>query len=425
MFNGLDTTYSLVNVVAEHIKMLLDAGIPLKLLVSEHCPDAARKGIYADERIEWVKVANAIDGTPFIWHDYPDSRGNLHPTFFDEASVIAADLAEKLSDADVCFLHDILYQGRHLVHNVALRKALVKLPGIRFVAVTHSTPFPPAPGAKWPFSARYTPMPGTIYTYPTKSGIHALAAQYGVCEDKCRVLGNSLNPLAGMSEEVNEIASRADLFASDVLAIYPGRLSIAKKMEKVAAFAGVLIKTGLTVKVVFCDFPSPEIRPSEYKAIIKAVGERYGTHEENLIFTSDLGFDGGISRNAVLDLFTLSNLFICPSFSESFGLTVIEAASRGNFIILNEAVPALKELGNQLKAYFMRWDARNFSRFTQERYYPSEEAYLEEHAGRVVQLMKADPVIHAKTLVRQRYNPDWVWKNQLEPLLNEIGHFMP
>ena len=33
MFNGLSATYSLVNVVAEHLKMLLDAGISTKLLV--------------------------------------------------------------------------------------------------------------------------------------------------------------------------------------------------------------------------------------------------------------------------------------------------------------------------------------------------------------------------------------------------------
>mgnify|MGYP000887665762 CR=1 FL=1 len=33
MFNGLSNTYSLVNVVAEHIKMLLDAGVETKVLI--------------------------------------------------------------------------------------------------------------------------------------------------------------------------------------------------------------------------------------------------------------------------------------------------------------------------------------------------------------------------------------------------------
>ena len=62
-----------------------------------------------------------------------------------------------------------------------------------------------------------------------------------------------------------------------------------------------------------------------------------------------------------MELFQLSNLFICPSHSESFGLTVLEAASQGNFLVLNQAVPALQELGEKLGAYFLRWDARNLS----------------------------------------------------------------
>lgn len=58
MFNGLSNTYSLVNVVAEHLKMLLDAGIDTKVLVSEDCPDSERKGMFADEHLEWVKIKN-------------------------------------------------------------------------------------------------------------------------------------------------------------------------------------------------------------------------------------------------------------------------------------------------------------------------------------------------------------------------------
>jgi hypothetical protein len=49
MFNGLSNTYSLVNVVSEHIKMLLDAGIKTKILVSQDCPDSERQGIFADD----------------------------------------------------------------------------------------------------------------------------------------------------------------------------------------------------------------------------------------------------------------------------------------------------------------------------------------------------------------------------------------
>ena len=44
MFSGLSTTYSLVNVVADQIRMLLQANVTVKVLVSETCPDEERTG---------------------------------------------------------------------------------------------------------------------------------------------------------------------------------------------------------------------------------------------------------------------------------------------------------------------------------------------------------------------------------------------
>lgn len=52
MFAGLSSTYSLVNVVADQIKMLLDAQVELNILVGETCPDEERHGVFLDPRIE-------------------------------------------------------------------------------------------------------------------------------------------------------------------------------------------------------------------------------------------------------------------------------------------------------------------------------------------------------------------------------------
>ena len=144
-------------------------------------------------------------------------------------------------------------------------------------------------------------------------------------------------------------------------------------------------------------------------------GSTAGLAQADMVFTSDIGFEEGFPRQGVLDLFTLSNLFICSSASESFGLTVLEAASRGNFLVLNEAVPALKELGNKLNAYFMRWDGRNFGFDTHESYHPSEQAYYEEHARIIANAMQNDVSLTAKTQIRTHYNLQWIYQNQLEP----------
>ncbi|HZW83396.1 MAG TPA: glycosyltransferase [Candidatus Deferrimicrobium sp.] len=208
-----------------------------------------------------------------------------------------------------------------------------------------------------------------------------------------------------MSEEVKVISKKIDLLSPDILMIYPARLTTGKKFEKVTTFAAAIKnKTGRSVKVVFCDFPSADINPDLYKVLIRKLGRALSLRDDDILFTSDSGYKNGFPRRGVLDLFTLSNLFVCPSFSESFGLIALEAASRGNFLVLNEKVPALEELGNQLHTYFMRWDARNFGYDTKETYYPSEQEYLEEHAVKVVNLMQENPVVYAKTIVRQNYS---------------------
>ena len=419
MFLRLDTTYSLVNIVAEQLKMLLDAGISTKLLVCEQFDENSKYGIYLDNRIEWEKVVNTYNGRQIRWYDYSQPKGKVHESFFQEAEIISEDLVKKLSGVDVCIMHDILYQGWHLLHNVAIRKAQEKLENIRFVSFSHSVPVNRPKNPKWPFSARYTPMPDTIYVALTYSAINALAKQYDVPEGRCRVVYNSLDLLADLSEDVKTISREIDILSPDILTVYAGRLTPGKKFDKVAAFAGAIKrKTEKTVKVVFCDFPCMDVDAKTYKTSVRLIGKHFGLDGEDMVFTTDLGYPNGFPRKGVLDLFTLSNLYVSPSYSESFSLTLLEAASRGNFLVLNQAVPALEEIGKQLNAYFMRWDARNYGYDTKEKYYPSEQAYYEEHGEIVVNLMRENPVIRAKTLVRQRYSPQWVWKNQLEPLLS-------
>ena len=163
MFSGLSSTYSLVNVVADQIGMLLRANISVKVLVNETCPDEERTGVFSDPRIEWVKITNTCNGKNIIWHDYSSPSGQVHDSFFQEADLIASDFVRHLKDVDVCILHDILYQGWHLIHNIAIRTAQKQLPHIRFLAFTHS--LSPATAPK----IRSTRFPRDLPTCPGPS----------------------------------------------------------------------------------------------------------------------------------------------------------------------------------------------------------------------------------------------------------------
>ena len=418
MFTGLSSTYSLVNVVADQIKMLLQSNIAVKVLVSENCPDAERSGVFRDKKIEWIKITNTCRGKNIIWHDYSGISGNVHETFFEEADVIAGDFVKYLKDVDVCIMHDILYQGWHLVHNIAIRKAQKELPNVRFLSFTHSLPVNRPLKVEYPFSARFSDIPKTKFIYPTYSGISALARQYDIPEGKCAVVYNTLPLTEAMSPDVQRIADKIDITGAEILSVYPARLTTGKRFEKVAALLGaVKTKTEKCTKAVFCDFPSADISAPIYKMIVRNEGKKFGLCDEDILFTSDIGYPDGFPRTAIFELFQLSNLFICPSYSESFGLTVLEAGSRGNFLVLNEAVPALKELGNALGAYFMRWDARNFGYDTREKYTPSERDYYETQGNIIVNMMREDRSLNAKTVIRNKYNYQWICRNQLMPLL--------
>ncbi len=418
MFNGLSTTYSLVNVVESHLNIFLNKGLDIKMLVSEDCPDIERYGVFNDDRIEWVKVTNRLNGNQIRWRDYTQSTGHVHETFYEEVDCVAEDFVKHLKDVDVCFMHDILYQGWHYLHNIAIRKAQKELPKTKFISFTHSFPINRPKNFTSDFSGRFTKMDNTLYAYPTQSGLSALARQYDIGEGLCRAIYN-INPIfLGLSKEVSELHKKVDLLSPEILIVYPARLTTGKQFEKVVQLGGAIKKyCEKSVKIIFCDFKSMDIESELYKREITAIGVHSGLAREDIVFTSEKGFTDGLPRKAVLDLFTLSNLYICPSFSESFGLTVIEASSRGNFIVLNQAVPALEELGKNINGYFMRWNARNFGFDTTENYIPSEELYNKEHAEIIINKMRENPVLTAKTKARTVYNDEWIWKNQLEPII--------
>ncbi|MEG0571328.1 MAG: glycosyltransferase [Oscillospiraceae bacterium] len=417
MFNGLSNTYSLVNVVKEQIKMLLDDGMQVKMLVSEHCPDSERSGIFLDTRIEWVKIVNSENQSMFHWKTYTKKDDIIEKDFFHQANIIKCDFVKHLQDVDVLIMHDILYQGVHLIHNVAIRLAQKELPGVRFIAVAHSAPIEHI-DAPYPISCMFCDMKNTKFVYPTQCGLQALSKQYQTDIKNCACVNNSIDVMIGMNEQTKSIVKTSGIINKDVVIVYPARLTMGKKLHKVAQVAGYIKRYCYkSVGVVFCDFPCSNIDPELYKNIILDYGIKGGLDKEDIVFTSDIGFSKGVKRETVFDLFSLSNLFICPSFSESFGLTVIEAASRANFIVLNEAVPALDEIGKKIGAYFMRWDAKNFGYDTFESYNPSESIYLIDHAQKIVSAMELDVVVKAKTLARCHYSNDWIYKNQLKPLL--------
>ncbi|MEI3580797.1 MAG: hypothetical protein V8Q30_12885 [Acutalibacteraceae bacterium] len=111
-----------------------------------------------------MQVVNTRQGSPITWNDYSGSIGRVHDSFFEEADPIARDLVRCLDGVDFRLMHYILYQGWHLVHNIAVPyRPQEQLPAPLFVEFTVSLPLPP-PGKAGPSPRRpgspACPIPG-------------------------------------------------------------------------------------------------------------------------------------------------------------------------------------------------------------------------------------------------------------------------
>ncbi len=420
LFNGLDSSYSLVNVVKDQITRLLNNNIAVKILVSEQCDLSNLEGVFADKQIEWCPITNSINGKTIKWIDYSVPSVSLHSSFNDEVAVIAKSLLEHLQDVDICFLHDILFQGWHYVHNIAIREVSNHITNLNFISFTHSFPLPRPKNPLPHLLGFYMPLRNTKYVYPTVSGLTPLASQYCVPEGYCHVVSNSFSLMEFCTPEVASLHQKVNLTDCKILVVYPARLTPAKQHNYLMHLVGSIYKNvEPSIKIIFCDFPSMDVDESDYKKTLMSIADSYGMKPEQVIFSSEYGFKNGFPRKSVLDLFTLSNLFICPSYSESFGLTVLEAASRGNYIVLNSLVPALNELSSYIPSHLMSWRAKTFEGEITPNYANDEEYYL-KHAHEIVEQMFENPVIQSKTNVRNRYSLEWIWKNQLEPLISSF-----
>ncbi len=426
MFNKLESTYSLVYGVMSQIEMLLKGGYEVRLIVSEGCTGKENYKILNDNRVEWIEINEVYDGNKIERLDYYDESIIWNNTNDEQVKYLAHKFEEVLKDIKVCLMHDILFQSNYYMYNKAIRLLMGRtdegvIRDVHFIHFIHSYPFNRPKYISSQSECRYIHLPNSLYAYPTRSGLTALASQYNVPEGYCEVVYHPSVNISDMSTEVQNIHKEVDLLSPDVLIIYPARLSVGKNLEQVVKLAGALSVMGnLDVKVIYCDFKCKDTNAEAYKAEIIATGMNYGLRRPDIVFTSDLGYETGLSHESIMDLFELSNVYICPSKSESFGLTILEAARKGNFIVLNENVPALKEVGIMLNSYFMKWDARIMGHEMTENYIQGEPMYYGFHARQIIDMIKKDRIFISKTKARQRFNSDWIWKNQFKPLLERV-----
>lgn len=404
-FYEAESGYSLIGVCGTQIGMLLNNGYDPVVLVQENFTEPPEPTIWRPSSIDLRKVIPKLHLTNKIDKDF-EKRVDL----------ILAALVDGLHDAEVCITHDIVLQDFYQEHNVAMRRYAKTRPDLLWLHWIHSCPTPNR-NTEYPYNCRYTPPPGYI-VYPNDTDRGRVCATYNLVGQEWRVKvsrsGHAIDPFVVWEyhELTKALAEKADLLNGDVVAIYPARLDKGKQPERIVRLMAGIKELGYAPRLLVADWQSAGKRFQKYIEYLLELAASLGI-DGMVNFTSRLDdrCSQGIPRRVVSELMDLSNVYVHPSRIETYSLVVHEAALRGKLLVLNYDLPVMRELYGDGAIYMDFGSDR-----TERQYEPSEQAFWNDEAKRLIGELFQNRGLQIQTRARQRWTPDAQWK-EMAPLL--------
>jgi len=407
-------SFSPILVVGEQIKMLQRAGYQPVLIASEGWEPPEDTPHYGIE----TKLTY-----PFALHDPSDKAENIE----EIVDLAYQQLNDILPDGAVVITHDLIFLPDYTVLNLAARKLAQDRPSIRWLHWIHSATNPTIVsqernmyGEKYA-EALNSPFANSIICYPNAYDIPRVARNFNFEEDQVVEVPHSTDPTEGMHPLVQRLYDKKKLGNVEVLMILPIRLDRGKYAEGNVRLIAALKRIGTTAHLVFCDFQSTGDDKVVYRADLKKLAKEQDA-EDCLTFMSE--FDDiaqmEIPHEIVLDLFTLSNVFLLASKSETYSLIAQEAMLKGNFVILNQDFAPFRQIYGK-NALYKQFDGANIaiSGYNGEinTTYENIDGYYEDMAKALKYYSENDKVFRAKTWVRTKRNPDYTFRRYIEPLI--------
>src|SRR3990167_1901108 len=345
---------------------------------------------------------------PFALHDPSDKAENIE----EIVDLAYQQLDDILPDGAVVITHDLIFLPDYTILNLAARKLAQDRPSISWLHWIHSATNPLIVseernmyGEKYA-EALNSPFVNSKICYPNAYDIPRVARNFSFEEDQIIEVPHSTDPTEGMHPLVQNLYDKKKLGDCEVLMVLPIRLDRGKYAEANVRLIAALNRLGTSAHLVFCDFQSTGDDKVTYRGDLKELAEELGSGE-NVTFMSE--FDDlasmEIPHEIVLDLFTLSNVFLLASKSETYSLIAQEAMLKGNFAILNQDFAPFRQIYGK-NALYKQFDGANIdiSGYNGEikTEHKNKDNYYEDMAKAVKYYLENDKVLRAKTWVRTK-----------------------
>jgi glycosyltransferase involved in cell wall biosynthesis len=415
-FSGFLKSYSPIIVTGLQIQMLKAGGYEPVLIVSEgwNPPEDSIFSTVETHRLPSVPVSN---------------EPGVDATFEEDVKKIHAALNQILPEDAVVITHDLIFLPDYTKHNVAARALAEEEPGIRWLHWIHSATAPRGLiEERMMWGDTYKDLlsqkfPNSVAVFPNAYSIPRVARNFGFERDEVFEVPHPSDLTEGMEHVVRRLYNHCKLYEPTVLMVYPLRLDRGKNAEMNIRLIGGLKRMGTSAKLILCDFQSTGGDKVVYRDDLKELASAQGVLDD-VIFVSefDPSTEMEISHKAVLDLFTLSNVFLMPSKSETYSLVTQEAMVRGNFCIINHDFAPFRQIFGDNAVYMQFSGNIGFDGYDGEvkTEYGNINAFFDDMARLVNYYLLKEKTLKAKTWVRTERNLHSVFKKYLEPLLG--GH---
>lgn len=412
-----DPAYSLCNVVADQLRMLLGAGIHPRLIVGHNFQPVGLP--WTDKRIDLQRIPD------FTRHNKPRWEAKMS----GQADQLEAALEERLKGSHVIVTHDLVFQSSELVLHLAALRYAAKHPDIRWLHWIHSAS---KPASRKTDIAQFAPcrsqFPNSFLVYPNEYSRRRVSVNYGYEENLIKVVPHATDPYTflGVQEVTRALCEQIGLLDADVVIVYPLRMDPGKQPGKVVKIAAGFKRIGLTPLVIFMDFHST----GDEKIALRRRCEQLAKSlhiRDRIVFTStweyldQYPFRIRAPRAVVRDLMLLSDALILPSRSETYSLIAQELALCGGILVLNGTFPPMRsiygdgpiyrEFGGDIDPY------TGLDGSTKTDYQPDEMTYMRDVAIRIRFELEHNPTVRLRNHTRRKRNPRAVFREYLEPLL--------
>lgn len=362
-------------------------------------------------------------------HDYQPHE-SPREDFEEQVETHFQGYKDCLESFDVIITHDLCFTSWHLCQAAAIRKCAEIWPTKRWLHFCHSAPsgLPRSGQPCYPSSLRFSGCPNSTYVYLNSRQRQDIANHLQLKARDIAVVYNAVDPrdFYGFSSETCRMIDDWRLLEHQILQVYAFSTPRwkAKGVHKLLKIFGFWRRMGIQAKLVLVNAHANQEVDEHQVRLMEDYASHCGLNPGTDVFWTSRyagerereaggeawsGWQYSVPARVVKELLLISNLFVFPSDSECCSLVQAEASVAGKMTVLNKNCLQMLEFAdtNCLAYEFANDPDRN-------------PIFYECVARELYAEIQRDPSFLTATRARtQHANRDWIWKNQLEPLLSK------